>query len=136
MSALIPEGFVFVPRRAGENVALQLLEAAEEVDADRVLSVRTVSNGYHVQQDVADRYQENLGEEPEEVVEPDPADGADAKTEELPPLPVTAENTKTDIEKYASELKPAVDVSKAKNKAEMIEILEHARTAPQTEPAA
>ncbi|QIQ63611.1 hypothetical protein SEA_NIKE_27 [Microbacterium phage Nike] len=59
--ARIPEGSVFIPRRRGENVALQLLTAAEEVGADRDLSVRTVSGGYHVYEDVADRYLENLG---------------------------------------------------------------------------
>ncbi|UJD20761.1 hypothetical protein SEA_ALUMINUMJESUS_25 [Microbacterium phage AluminumJesus] len=59
--ARIPEGSVFIPRRRGENVALQLLDAAEEVGADRDLSVRTTSGGYHVYEDVADRYLENLG---------------------------------------------------------------------------
>lgn len=59
--ARIPEGSVFIPRRRGENVALQLLDAAAEVGADRDLSVRTTNGGYHVFQDVADRYLENLG---------------------------------------------------------------------------
>lgn len=59
--ARIPEGSVFIPRRRGENVALQLLDAAAEVGADRDLSVRTTNGGYHVFQEVADRYLENLG---------------------------------------------------------------------------
>lgn len=51
----VPEGHVFVPRRRDENVALELLNAAEKVKADR-FDVKTVSGGYHVPQAVADEY--------------------------------------------------------------------------------
>ena len=150
----IPEGSVFVARRAGKNVAKQLLDAAEEVGADLVASVRTTTGGYHVFAEVAERYQENLGEpvadstedenEDADSTEDDSTEGDAGKTgddqeeeteEELEPLPVTAENTKAEITKYADELDPKVDVSKAANKAEMIEILETAR-APKTAPDA
>ncbi|QIG59037.1 hypothetical protein SEA_RUBYRALPH_29 [Microbacterium phage RubyRalph] len=181
MAPRIPEGYVFVPRRSGVNVAAQLLDAAEAIGADRFLSVRTTTNGYLVHEDVAEEYRKRHGEigeaEPEKPVEiPTPSathpteqeslialsdlgdeaaaaaaegdgsegDGSEGdeseeeeeeqqESSEPAPLGVTAENTKAEIEKYASELTPAVDVSKAKNKAEMIEILEHARTAPKSD---
>lgn len=192
--ASIPEGFVFVPREPGVNVALELLDAAKKVGADRVTSVRTTSGGYHVLEAVADQYQhdfvdtdededetegeesapatpveesapatpegagnddttpnitDNLiddrdaekGQEEEEEIEvPGPdadsteGDEEDEKgEEELAPLPVTAESTNAEIDAYAAGLKPPVDVSKAKNRAEKIDILEHARTAPKTD---
>lgn len=52
----IPEGYVFVPRQSGVNVAAQLFDAVEETGADRYTSVLTVSGGYHVEQKVADAY--------------------------------------------------------------------------------
>lgn len=54
MSVLIPEGFVFVPRGAG--VAAKLLEAADAVGADQVTSVRSITGGYHVLEEVAKEY--------------------------------------------------------------------------------
>ncbi|UVG34395.1 hypothetical protein SEA_GAZEBO_26 [Microbacterium phage Gazebo] len=77
--ARIPEGSVFIPRRRGENVALQLLDAAKEVGADRDLSVRTVNGGYHVYEDVADRYLENLGVDTDD--EDDEAEDESTETE-------------------------------------------------------
>lgn len=70
----IPEGYVFVPRRSGVNVAMQLLDAAKEVGADRITSVRTTVNGYHVLEEVADQYQANLlkDEEEADVIETTP----------------------------------------------------------------
>lgn len=133
----IPEGRVFVPRRSGENVALDLLNAAEELDEDRNTSVLSVSGGYHVIESVAKRYQELLGEEDGEVEDEVEDETGDQTVEDEPaPLGVTADNTNDEIDEYASKLDPAVDVSKAKNKAEKIEILEKARTAPKTDPAA
>lgn len=191
MAPRIPEGYVFVPRRQGVNVALLLLNAAEKIGADRVLSVRTTTNGYNVHADVAAAYIEEHGEDAAEGVidapeaspvqipgeategdliaaftswgdqedvgteeegegeseDSDPAtptgdqtgdqgDPATPAGEEPAPLGVTADNTHAEIDDYAAKLDPPVDVSKAANKAEKIEILEHARTAPKTDPAA
>lgn len=158
----IPEGYVFVPK--GENVAKQLLEAADAIKADRKNDVRTVSGGYHVTEAVAERYQADLPDEivadstegepieltgePVEpgaevkgggsITRPDgtqvqaaedgiPVLGAEdeVKESELKPLPVTVENTVAEIDEYAE--KAGVDISKAKNKAEKIELLEAAR---------
>ncbi|QUE25323.1 hypothetical protein SEA_FIZZLES_27 [Microbacterium phage Fizzles] len=75
--ARIPEGSVFVARQRGENVAAQLLEAAEQVGADRALSVRTVSGGYHVFEEVAEQYQANLGQAPDETEDESNGDQSD-----------------------------------------------------------
>ncbi len=56
----IPEGHQFVPRAPG--VALELLEAADRIKADRKTEVRTVSGGYHVSDRVAAEYQKNQPE--------------------------------------------------------------------------
>ncbi|UVG35380.1 hypothetical protein SEA_ZAGIE_27 [Microbacterium phage Zagie] len=156
--ARIPEGSVFIPRRRGENVALQLLTAAEEVGADRDLSVRTVSGGYHVYEDVADRYLENLGvdtddeddeaedestpgektveEEEAEAAAKEAADKAaeekeaaeKAAAEKLGPLPVSADNSHDEIDAYANTLDPKVEFPANTNKADKIALLEKART--------
>ncbi|AWN03543.1 hypothetical protein PBI_HYPERION_26 [Microbacterium phage Hyperion] len=156
--ARIPEGSVFIPRRRGENVALQLLTAAEEVGADRDLSVRTVSGGYHVYEDVADRYLENLGvdtddeddkaedesTETEKTVEEEEAEAAakeaadkaaeekeaaeKAAAEKLEPLPVSADNSHDEIDAYANTLDPKVEFPANTNKADKIALLEKART--------
>lgn len=163
--ARIPEGSVFVARRAGENVALQLLEAAEQIGADRNLSVRTVTGGYHVFADVADQYQANLPELDEDEVdgtEDDEAEGDGDKTveeeeaaeakriadeaeaqrlaaekaaagngQEPEPIGVTVDNTRAEIDDYASKLTPPVDTTKAANKPDAIALIEEARK-PQT----
>lgn len=154
--ARIPEGSVFVPRRSGENVALALLEAAEEIGADRNLSVRTTTGGYHVYEEVAERYQANLPESDDdettesedddesssESVEDEEraaeeakakaaGDSEETKSEELEPLPVTAESSVAEIDDYASKQNPPVDLSSAKNRTEKIALLEQAR-APKT----
>lgn len=161
--ARIPDGSVFVPRRRGENVALQLLDAADEVGADRDLSVRTVSGGYHVFQDVADRYKENLGvdtededdetedgsddsndektveEEEAEAAAKEAADAADAAktgddgSQESEALPVTVDNNRAEIDAYGAGLTPPVDTTKAANKADAIALLEDARKTPVAE---
>lgn len=158
--ARIPEGSVFIPRRRGENVALQLLTAAEEVGADRDLSVRTVSGGYHVYEDVAERYLENLGVDTddeddetedesiktEKTVEEEEAEAAakeaaDKAAEEkeaaekaaAEALPVTVESTRTEIDDYGKGLTPPVDTTKAATKADAIALLEDARKTPDAE---
>jgi hypothetical protein len=90
----VPEGYVFVPRQRGVNVALQLIEAADKVKANRHESVRTVSGGYHVTQEVADAYQAALPE----------VDDNDASTE-------------TDEEKAAREAAEAEAAAKAEAEA-------------------
>jgi len=56
----IPEGQVFVKRAPG--VAGALLDAAEALGYSRSEAVYTVSGGYHVFEDVAQKYQESLPE--------------------------------------------------------------------------
>jgi hypothetical protein len=60
MSIRIPEGKVFVPRAPG--VAAALLFAAEELGYERSEAVRTVTGGYHVDEAVAQKYQESVPE--------------------------------------------------------------------------
>ena len=157
--ARIPEGSVFVARRAGENVALQLLEAAEEIGADRNLSVRTTTGGYHVWADVAEQYQANLPEEeeveevedeeestPAKTVEEEEAEAeakrlaaeeeaakakADAEAQAPATIGVTVDSTREQINEYASKLTPPVDTTKAANKPDAIKLIEEARK-PQT----
>lgn len=148
--ARIPEGSVFIPRRRGENVALQLLDAAAEVGADRDLSVRTTNGGYHVFQDVADRYLENLGVDTddeddetedestpgEKTVEEEEAEAAAKEAAEkaaAEALPVTVESTRTEIDDYGKGLTPPVDTTKAATKADAIALLEDARKTPDAE---
>lgn len=78
----IPEGYVFVPRQAGVPVAAQLLDAADEIKADRQTGVRTVSGGYHVTEEIAEQYQANLPESKDEAstVEADSEKEEDAPT--------------------------------------------------------
>lgn len=145
---IIPEGFVLVKPRSRET-AIALLEAADAVKADRHLSVRTVTGGYHVAQKVAEKYQESFpeadvedGSESQESVDTrnQAEDAKEAgqevpageKTEEeLAPLPVTAENSHAEIDAYASSLDPKVEFPKDTNKADKIALLEAARK-PQT----
>lgn len=126
----IPEGFAFVARQAGVNVAAKLFDAVEEVKADRYTSVRTVTGGYHVQQDVADAYSAALGEEEveEEVEEStESTETASPATGELEPLPVTEDNSHAEIDDYASKLDPKVEFPANTNKADKIKLLEEAR---------
>lgn len=155
--ARIPEGSVFVARRAGENVALQLLEAAEEIGADRNLSVRTTTGGYHVWADVAEQYQANLPEEeeveevedeeestPAKTVEEEEAEAeakrlaaeeeaakakADAEAQAPATIGVTVDSTREQINEYASKLTPPVDTTKAANKPDAIKLIEEALAA-------
>lgn len=172
--ARIPEGSVFVARRAGENVAAQLLEAAEQIGADRFLSVRTTTGGYHVWADVAEQYQANLPEEeeveeeeeddestPSKTIEEEEAeaeakrlaaeaaaaaadaakvdaakaaDGDAGNGEQTPePIGVTLDNTRGEIDDYASKLTPPVDTTKAANKPDAIKLIEEARKTPAAE---
>lgn len=156
--ARIPEGSVFVARRAGENVALQLLEAAEEIGADRNLSVRTTTGGYHVWADVAEQYQANLPQEeeveevedeeestPAKTVEEEEAEAeakrlaaeeeaaakakADAEAQAPATIGVTVDSTREQINEYASKLTPPVDTTKAANKPDAIKLIEEALAA-------
>ncbi len=97
----IPEGFAFVPRQRGVNVALALLDAAEKVGAERD-SVLTVSGGYHVPEAVADEYAANQPEQPEEPTEPGEGEGTEAPAEsDEDPVP-DASSTVAEIEAYAA----------------------------------
>lgn len=156
--ARIPEGSVFVARRAGENVAAQLLEAAEQIGADRFLSVRTTTGGYHVWENVAEQYQANLPEEeeveeveeddestPAKTVEEEEAEAeakrlaaeeeaaakakADAEAQAPATIGVTVDSTREQINEYASKLTPPVDTTKAANKPDAIKLIEEALAA-------
>lgn len=50
-----------------------------------------------------------------------------AQGDELEPLPVTADNTRDEIDAYGKSLDPKVDTTKAANKSEAIALLEAAR---------
>lgn len=152
VSITIPEGFAFVPRRSGVNVAAQLFEAVEKTKADRYTSVRTTSGGYHVEQKVAEAYAAAQPEAEIDVAEPaeDPAGstaesdseggdtsaapagtegGAEGEEEEaLAELPVTADSTHADIDAYAEGLDPKVEFPAGINRADKIKLLEEART--------
>lgn len=65
----IPDGQVFVARAPG--VAAALLDAAEELGYARHEAVRTVSGGYHVNEDIAAKYQESLPEVDESAETPE-----------------------------------------------------------------
>lgn len=114
-----PKGFVFIPRYYSNdrNQAAELLEAADEVGADRQADVVSVSNGYHVKKKVAAKWAELY--ESEESAGDDDGDN-DA-------LPVTAESSNAEIDEYAGSLEPAVDLSEARNRTEKIALLEAAR---------
>lgn len=128
---IIPEGFVLVKPRSRET-AIALLDAADEIGADRHLSVRTVTGGYHVAEAVAAKFQESFPEAdveddaPDEVAGPEES-GDPENSGELAPLPVTADNTHSEIDEYAAGLNPAVEFPKDTNKADKIALLEAAR---------
>ncbi|WNN94053.1 hypothetical protein SEA_FREGLEY_27 [Microbacterium phage Fregley] len=149
--ARIPEGFVFVRREAGRNVARELFEALDTVDGDRFGDILTVTGGYHVAEAVAEAWTSAQPEPEEESTEDSTKDagktestgdagagdtgaGDAGKPAELEPLPVTAENTHDEIDKYASELDPKVEFPANTNKADKIKLLEEARQ-PKSNPA-
>ncbi|AYB70136.1 hypothetical protein SEA_ONEIAGILLIAN_26 [Microbacterium phage OneinaGillian] len=158
--ARIPEGFVFVRREAGRNVARELFEALDTVDGDRFGDILTVTGGYHVAEAVAEAWTEAQPEAEDDSTEDSTEDstGDAGKTEstgdagqtgdagtgdagtgdagktELEPLPVTAENTHDEIDKYAGELDPKVEFPANTNKADKIKLLEEARQ-PKSNPA-
>ena len=102
----VPEGNVFVPRRTGENVALELLTIAEKVGVDR-FDVKTVSGGYHVPTAVADEYAKGhpAADEPEE------AEGeAEGVAQDYPAGDPSGEWTVKQLEAWAAAQDPAVDL--------------------------
>ncbi len=147
---IIPEGFVLVKPRSRET-AIALLEAADAVGADKHTSVRTVTGGYHVLEEVAAKFQEgfpeadveeaqervdtqNQAEDAREQTEDkaegertEQADGEKEDGEGLPPLPITADSTHAEIDEYAAGLDPKVEFPANTNKAEKIQLLEAAR---------
>lgn len=154
--ARIPEGFVFVRRQAGRNVARELFEALDTVKGDRFGDILTVTGGYHVAEDVAEAWTKAQPEPEEEPIEDSDAgktapaevtlaDGSKAPVgddgipvvpvaKELEPLPVTAENTHGEIDDYAGKLDPKVEFPANTNKADKIKLLEEARQ-PKSNPA-
>lgn len=121
----VPDGFVFVPGRSADT-ARALLDAADTIKADRKLSVRTVTSGYHVTAEVAEEYQKAFPGA--QVEEPDSGETDEGDGDEPAALPVTADSTHAEIDEYASSLDPAVTFPKDTNKADKIALLEQART--------
>lgn len=103
----VPEGQVFIPRRRGVNVALELMNAVAQVKGDRE-SVRVVEGGYHVPADVAEAYA--AGNPAVELEE-----GPDASGTELGSNPTIAE-----IEAFAAKQDPPIEVPEGK-KAEKLQ---------------
>lgn len=136
---IIPDGFVLVKPRSRET-AIALLEAADAVGADRHTSVRTVTGGYHVLKDVAEKFQAGFSEADAEAASDQsgaPSDQTEAQVEpssEPAPLPVTVDSTHAEIDEYAASLDPKVEFPAGINKAEKISLLEAARQ-PKTEDA-
>lgn len=97
-----PEGFVRVSKAPG--VAAKLLDAADSVEgADRKNDVRSVTGGYHVTEEVYDKYLELFGDE-------------DAEDGETPS--VTDEAAKAEREAAEAEAKRIADEEAAKAAAE------------------
>lgn len=111
----VPEGLVFVPRRRDENVALELLNAAEKLKVDR-FDVKTVSGGYHVPQAVADEYAKShpefQGEVEEDVEAAAAAAAAEAAAEErgYPDGEPTGDWTVKQLEAWAGAQDPVVEL--------------------------
>lgn len=129
MSIRIPEGFVFVRRAPG--VAAALLEAAEKVDGDRVLDVRTVTGGYHVRAEVAEQYQADFPEG--DTIETTPGtEGDEPVVREAEPFP--DESWKVpEIDAYAKEHGvefPADATTKAQKVAHLVEVTPKAEVTP------
>lgn len=149
----IPEGFVLVKPRSVET-ATALLKAAEDIGADRIASVRTVTGGYHVTEEVAEQYQKSFPEAQleDEAIEVDAAtaeaeavaaagstpetgggddgDGTNPDGTEVvepEPLPVDADSSHAEIDEYAASLDPKVEFPAGVNRAEKIQLLEEAR---------
>lgn len=116
----IPDGFVLVQPRSVET-ATALLDAARKIGADRHLSVRTVTGGYHVLKEVAEEYQKGFpavdqsdvvsaadGDADAQAAQADAeAQAAQAGTEKKPEgdaLPITAESSHADIDAFAATL--------------------------------
>lgn len=127
---IIPDGFVLVKPRSRET-AIALLAAADAVGADRHTSVRTVTGGYRVLKEVAEKFQSSF---PEAEAVPDQVAEQTEESSEPAPLPVTAESTHAEIDEYAAGLDPKVEFPAGINKAEKIGLLEAARQ-PKTEDA-
>lgn len=75
MAFEIPEGYVAIPRQYSNdrNQARELLAAADELGVDQAEAVVTTSEGYHVKQEVAEKWAEqydfNLDSDDDEVEE-------------------------------------------------------------------
>ena len=114
MSVIIPEGFAFVPRGAG--VAAKLLEAADEVGADQVTAVRSITGGYHVLEEVAQAYAAAVGAEETEAPTAEETEAPTAEETEAPTAPAE------EGAEPASAVKP--------DGAEVTEVLEAAEETP------
>ncbi len=156
----VPEGFVFVPRQYSDdrNQAAELLDAADALEIDQVEAVRTVSDGYHVNEEVAAKWSELYdGEVPDPEAEAKAAEaelgprneeglivldnselagpetiGLDpdevVSDEQVTSLPVNVDSSVAEIDDYAE--KQGVDLTGATNRKEKIALLEAARNQP------
>lgn len=117
-SIRIPDGFVFVKRADG--VARKLLDAADAIEADRHLGVRTVTGGYHVTEAIAEEYQKGFPAAAEEDDETE--GGTEVQAEEVQAEEVEAEEVETEdvetpdeswtvaqIDEWAGKQEPAIE---------------------------
>jgi hypothetical protein len=123
----IPEGYVFVKR--GPGVAAALLEAADEIKADRKNGVRTVSGGYHVAEDIAAKWQEGLPEAEQTAVTGTGEDGGqtgDAGDDPKADDPKTATPregwTHAQFDEWAENQDPKVEYPSGANLKQKLEI--------------
>lgn len=128
-----PEGFVFVGH--GPGVAAELFEALDEVGGDQYADIRSITGGYHVREEVVQKWQENYaaddadddtesgatgteaGDEQSGAADQSTASGqeAGASSEEAPEGP-TLESKREEIDEFAAKLDPSLDTTKLPNK--------------------
>lgn len=131
----IPDGFVFFRKAPG--VARGLLEAADRLEADRKMGVRTVSGGYHATVEIAEEYQKTLpeatgleGDATELVAEPVVESSDEAESPDGTPVEVLTEPgldeswTVAQIEEWAARQEPPIVFpSEATTKAKKIQFI-------------
>jgi len=120
-----PEGYVFIPRRSDRSIAADLLKAAEDAGFGRgVESVRTITGGYFVKEEIAQVYAEKFDGD---VQASESADGSSASTEgssastegssgstepaDFPEGEPTDKWTVKQLEAYAAAQEPALDLA-------------------------
>ena len=101
----LPEGFGYVPGRS-RATAIKLLDSAAEIDADVTTAVRTVRDGYHVQDDVLENYSAKLADE-DVAIGGDTETKTEADTGSQPAATETAQSETSGTENATSETENA-----------------------------